>query len=186
MVPTLQLYVNPIWNRQDLAQGTQLRSCSKSWRHEVPDDLRVEGISRDAHSRITDDAARGSIPANGGANVNQREIARTAPEIPNEDKLVVIERGFVIICRCYGLHLELHGFVASRAEGRSKSILRINVIFWPVCPHKMNWPSGYGRPDVDPKLIFRHLSKISENPCDQIFKRVPSTENLRAVETTTA
>jgi hypothetical protein len=42
----------------------------------------------------------------------------------------------------------------------------------------MNWPSDYGRPDVDPKLMFRFFTQVPENSSDQIFKRVPSTENF--------
>jgi hypothetical protein len=46
----------------------------------------------------------------------------------------------------------------------------------------MNRSSDYRRPDFDPELMFRFFTQIPENPGDQIFKGVPSTENLRAVE----
>src|SRR6266536_3247537 len=152
MVPTLQLDVNPVRHRQNLAQGTQLRSRSQRWRHEMPDDLRVKGISREAHPGVPDDTSRGffrsnSIPSSRGADVNQREVAGAPAEIPNEDEFVVIERGFVIVRGGDGLHLKLHGFVTSRGEGRSQPTLRIGVIFRLICAYKMNRPSDNGRPD---------------------------------------
>jgi len=102
----------------------------------------------------------------GRANVNQGEVARTAPEIPDEDKLVVIERGLVIMRRCDGFHLELYGFVASRLESRAKSPLRINVIFLLLGSHKVNWPSNYRRPDFDSELMSCLCAHIPQNPGD--------------------
>jgi hypothetical protein len=52
-MPALQPYVNPVWNRQDLAQRAQLRSGTKSRRNEVPDDLCIKRISYNADSRVT-------------------------------------------------------------------------------------------------------------------------------------
>src|ERR1035438_10480607 len=49
----------------------------------------------------------------------------------------------------------------------------------------MNWPSNYCRPDVDSKLMFRFFAQVSENASDQIFQRVPSTENLCALKAAT-
>src|ERR1700733_16304333 len=118
MVPTLEPYVNPVWNRQDLAQRTQLRPRSEGRRHKVSDNLRIEGVPRYAYSSVTNNAVRGwSSSTNGRANVNQGEVARTASEIPNEDQFVVIKRTFVVMGRRYGLHLELYGFVAGGVEG---------------------------------------------------------------------
>src|SRR5260370_15119622 len=140
MVPTLQLYINPTWNRQDLAQRAELRSRSQSWRHQMPDDSRIEGVSRYAESGITDNAARGSAVSNSRANVNQGEVARTTPEVPNKNEFIVIERRLVIMCGSDRLHLELYGFVPGRLEGRSQSTLRIVVIFLVLRSDKMNRP----------------------------------------------
>src|SRR5271169_1870178 len=46
----------------------------------------------------------------------------------------------------------------------------------------MNRPSDYCRPDFDPELMLRLFAQVPENPGDQVFKGVPSPENLRAVE----
>jgi hypothetical protein len=98
----------------------------------------------------------------------------------------VIERGFVIMCRRYGFHLELYGFEASRFEGGAKSTLRVIIIFLVLRSHKMNRLSDYCRPDLDPKLVFRLFAQVPENPCDQILRRMPSTEGLRAVKVATS
>jgi hypothetical protein len=157
----------------------------------VPDDLRIEGISRQAHSGITHDAARASIPStsilsNAGANVNQREIAGAAAEIANEDEFVVIERRLIVMSGGHGLHLELYGFVARCAEGGAQSPLRIDVVVRALGSHKVNRPSDDGRLDLDSKLIFPQLSQVPKNSGDQVFQRVPPTEYLGAVKAATA
>jgi len=64
----------------------------------MPDDLRIEGISGYAHTRVANDAARGTLSStNSRANVNQREVARTAPEISDQNQFVTIERGLVML-----------------------------------------------------------------------------------------
>ena len=71
MMPSLQFYVNPVRNRQDLAQRPQLRSSTQSRRNQVPDDLRIERIARNANSRVADNVARDSASsAHGRADVN--------------------------------------------------------------------------------------------------------------------
>jgi hypothetical protein len=153
----------------------------------MPDYLRIEGISGCAQTRATNNAARNTFSStNSWANVNQREVACTASEISNQYKFVMIERGLVIMCGCYGLQLELYGFVASALEGRSKSALCINVIFLVLCSHKMNGSSDYCRPDPDPELMFRLFSQVPQNPCYQILNCVTAAENLRAVKVATA
>jgi len=80
----------------------------------VPDDLCIEGIARYAHSRVTHDVACDSASlANGWANMNQGKITGTTAEIPYENEFVMIKHGFVIMSRCYRLHFERYGLIAS-------------------------------------------------------------------------
>ena len=110
----------------------------------MPDYLCVKGIPRYAQSRVTHDVAWDpTSSANGRANVNQREIARTAAEVTNENEFVMIKHGFVIVSCRYRLHLELYGLIASLLEGCSKPTLRITVVFLLLCSGKMNWPSDH-------------------------------------------
>src|ERR1035438_7459311 len=46
----------------------------------------------------------------------------------------------------------------------------------------MNWSSDHRRLDADTKLLFGLFAQIPENPGDQIFQRVLSTENLSAAK----
>src|ERR1035441_7246116 len=46
MMPAFEPYINPAWNGQNLVQRTQLRSRLQGWRHEMPDNLRLEGLAR--------------------------------------------------------------------------------------------------------------------------------------------
>jgi len=97
----------------------------------------------------------------------------------------MVKRGFVIVSGCYRLHLELDGLIGSRIKSQPQSAFCITVILSVLCSHKMNRPSYYCRPDFDPELMLRFFPQVPENPGDQIFKGVPSPENLRAVESAT-
>ena len=153
----------------------------------MPDDLRIEGIASYAHTRVTNNAARGAFsPTNRRANVNQGEVACTAPEISDQNQFVMIERGLVIMCGGNGLHFERYGFETGRLKGRSKPTLGINIVVLVLGSHKMNRPSRDGRPDADSKLVFRLFSQIPENPCDQVLDCMPAAKNLRAVKVATA
>src|SRR5580692_11384387 len=57
MMPALQPDINPVRNSESLAQRSQLRSRSQSQRHEMLDDLRVEGVSSNAHAGVAHDVA---------------------------------------------------------------------------------------------------------------------------------
>src|SRR5258708_37183023 len=111
------------------------------------DDLCIEGISGNAHARVPHNVARDSVVStntvstNTGADVNQREVAGAAAEIPNQDEFVVIEHELVVVSRRHRLHLELHRFVASRLKAKSQSFLGITVIFRLLRSHKINRPS---------------------------------------------
>ena len=112
-MPALQLYIDPAGDGENFIQRAQLRSGSEGWRHEVPDNFCVEGVSRNAHAGVANDVARDSASAaNVRADMNKGEVTGAASEIADQNKFIMIERGFIIMRSGHRLHFEFDGLKA--------------------------------------------------------------------------
>ena len=59
----------------------------------MPNELRIERISGNAYTRVTEKVRPASTPtADAGANVDQRKVTRAASEVSDQNEFIVIRR----------------------------------------------------------------------------------------------
>src|SRR5207253_10014683 len=88
-VPLLEVPEDP---ERDLEPLPRLvaRSAAERGRDGAPDDLRVEDVARDADPVTREHAARaGSVAPGAGTDAQDREVARAAAEVCDEDELEI-------------------------------------------------------------------------------------------------
>src|SRR6185436_5024951 len=76
--------------------GKILATHAETRRYQIADDALVEGIAGQRHAVGADDVGRAASPlADAWSNRNDREVARAAAEVADENTLVVLEPRFV-------------------------------------------------------------------------------------------
>ena len=72
-------------------------------------DLCVKSVTRQAKACIAQQVRRASAPfANRGTNADQRKIAGAASEVANENKLIMVKRGFIKVSGGNRLQFKLY------------------------------------------------------------------------------
>ena len=107
-MPALQLVVRPAGHGKDLVGRRDiLRAQPQPGRHQVPDDLPVEGVAGHRHAIGADDVFRcPSPPADFRPHMQDRKVAGAAAEVSNQDELVVLQALLVAVGGRHRLVLE--------------------------------------------------------------------------------
>ena len=88
-MPALQAPVDPLRHGQDLIYRTHLGTCAQLGSDDIPDDLRIEGIARDADAVVPQQIVSRALPVR--PHSQEREIAGAAAEIADKNQFFVIE-----------------------------------------------------------------------------------------------
>src|SRR5438270_7737112 len=117
MMPALQLRIYPAWNRQDLVHGSYAASGAQCGRDQMLNDFCVKCIARQSETSIAQQVRWASTPlANRRTNADQRKIACAATEIANENQLVMVKRGFIIVSSGNGLQFKINRFISRKLK----------------------------------------------------------------------
>src|ERR1041385_7105468 len=109
MMPALQLCIHPACNRQDLVHGPYAASGAKGGRDQVFNDFCLKRIASQPQTCVAQQVRGASAPlANRRTNADQRKIACAASEVANENKLIMVERGFIVVSGGNRLQLKLY------------------------------------------------------------------------------
>src|SRR5580698_8271749 len=94
-----------------------MRLRSQSWRDELANDPRIEGIAGEPYSAVAEQTLRAvSVTPHSGSHPQQREIASAAPKVADENQFIMVEGGFVGV-RCGDrLHLKVDALEASERK----------------------------------------------------------------------
>src|SRR5688572_28418405 len=144
MMPALEPFVRPAWDRQELVRRREeLRAEPQSRRDELADYLSVESVAGDGDTFGADDVACASAPPLVRIDAQNGKVARTAAEVANQDELVVMEGLLVAVSRCHGFVLE-HDFGEPALRNRgAKPRQREFVIFVIQRAGKVNWSADH-------------------------------------------
>src|SRR4051794_3030264 len=121
---------------------------------------------------------RATAAANCRADMDERKIAGAAAEVADQNQLVVIERGLVIVSRGHGLHFELNLRETGHPEGFAQTALRESVIVFSFGADKPDRASDDGGIHRDAELLFGLVFQIPQNARDQFFESSLAAEDL--------
>ena len=119
----------------------------------------------------------------GRPHVQQREIAGATAEIADQNQLVMIERGFVIVREArHRFHLKLNRFETSDPESLTEPRLREIISRLVFGSDKMNRPAYHCGTNLHAELTPGLLTQICENPRDQFLQPDPPPEHVRTLQ----
>src|SRR5207249_1205878 len=151
--------------------------------NQVPDNAGVKRISGESDAAIAEEIIGHSASlTDAWPGVQQRKVAGAAAEIADQNQLVMVERGFVIMSRRHRLQLEYHTLVAREAKGRGEALLGKTVILVCFRADKTYRPPYYGCVNADLELILGFFTQVPENPGDQILKPEAPPKHIRALQ----
>src|SRR5262249_1925744 len=168
-VPLLEVREDPERDLEALARFVA-RAAAERGRDGAPDELRVEDVAGDADAVTRQHAACTiAVAPCAGPDAQDREVARPAAEVRDEDELVVVEPTFVVMGRRDRLEHEGHVVEPRAGEPRAEPCLRYVVVARAARPGELNRPPPDRPPPRIPPLGPRRPAPALEAAADSLL-----------------
>jgi hypothetical protein len=163
-VPSLQVAIDPAGDRELVSEDAPAaRSLAQEGGHDLAHDARVARVARPPHAVRAQDRLATFLP--GGppvarAHREEAEVAGSAPEVPDQDELVVVQALFVGVGRSDRLVLERHVGDPGDPKRSAQTLFGEVVVLVALAPSEVHGPARDHAHGVDPELLPRAVAHV--------------------------
>src|SRR4030095_13960216 len=101
-----------------------------------------------------------------GPQPDERKVAGSSAEIPDQRQLIVVQALFVLVRRGYRFEFEADLFKSRLFSGQFETAESEIVVVPILCSHKMDWPSNHHFSAELSQILLRSLYQLSEDNGD--------------------